>query len=155
VAPEKMHLTVRFIGHVDDTRVGATLEALRPSLPVAQFDIEVGRCGVFPPSGPPRALWIGLSSGTASLAAMHDEFNRRLAPLGYEPENRPFNAHLTLARVKDAPKGSAAVVREAVRAIVVSPSRCRITHATVFQSIPSRDGSSYRPLVSVELTGNR
>jgi 2'-5' RNA ligase len=150
-----MHVTVRFVGHVDDTRVGAILDALSPALPVAPFDIDVGRCGVFPPGGPPRALWIGLSSGTASLAAMHDECNRRLRPLGYAPGNRPFNAHLTLARVKDAPRGSAAVVREAVRAVVPSAARCRVTHATVFQSVPSPDGSSYRPLLSVELTANR
>ena len=153
VAPEKMHLTVRFIGHVDDTRVDALLDALRPSLAVAPFDLETGTCGVFPPSGPPRALWLGLSAGLASLAAMHDEFDRRLGPLGYEPEHRPFNAHLTLARVKDAPRGSAAIVREAVRTIAPAHARSRITHATVFQSVPSPNGSSYRPLVTVECGG--
>jgi 2'-5' RNA ligase len=150
VPTEKMHLTVRFIGHVDDARVGALLDALRPSLPVAPFDLVTGTCGVFPRSGPPRALWLGLTAGVASLAAMHDEFDRRLGPLGYEPENRPFSAHLTLARVKDAPRGSAALVREALRAIVPARSRSRITHATVFQSVPSPNGASYRPLVTVE-----
>ena len=149
VSPEKMHLTVRFIGRVDDTRVGAILDALRPPLPISPFDIELGGCGAFPPTGPPRALWIGLSAGMAPLAAMHDEFDSRLGPLGYEPEDRPFNVHLTLARVKDAPRGSAAVAREAVRAIVPARSRCRVTHATVFQSVPSPNGSSYRPLLSV------
>ncbi|HEX6463624.1 MAG TPA: RNA 2',3'-cyclic phosphodiesterase, partial [Vicinamibacterales bacterium] len=145
-----MHLTVRFIGHVDDTRTAAVLGALRPPLPVPPFDIELGSCGVFPASGSPRVLWIGLSAGAGSLGAMHDEFNRRLRPLGYDPEDRPFNVHLTLARFKTPPRGSGAAVREAARAVMPSRARCSVAYATVFQSILSPKGPKYHPLLTVE-----
>ena len=150
VPAENMHLTVRFIGHVDNTRAEIILEALRPPLPVPPFDIELGSCGVFPASGSPRALWIGLAAGAGSLGAMHNEFNRRLRPLGYDPEDRSFNVHLTLARFKDAPRGSGAAVRTAAQGIVPARARCPVTQATVFQSILSPKGATYRSLLKVE-----
>src|SRR5262245_40583086 len=113
VSAGNMHLTVRFIGHVTDDRVTRVLEALRPALPIPPFDVALGAGGVFPRHGPPRVLWIGLVSGLPSLRAMHVELDRRLAPLGYEPETREFSAHLTLARIKEVQPGTSRSVREA------------------------------------------
>jgi 2'-5' RNA ligase len=149
VNDDKMHLTVRFIGHVDDERAGEVLETLRPPLPIAAFDIAFGGCGVFPRSGPPRVLWIGLKDGHPCLQVMHDEFNRRLLPLGFAPENRPFSAHLTLARVKDAPRDAARALRTTVAALRVSSPRCQVTAATVFRSSLSPKGSTYTRLLTV------
>src|SRR5215471_3782251 len=69
------HVTVRFIGHVADERVPPILDALQPPVDIAPFDVAVSDCGVFPPHGPPRVLWIGLSQGLPSLQEMHEEFN--------------------------------------------------------------------------------
>jgi 2'-5' RNA ligase len=151
VPPENMHLTVRFVGHVADDRVAPVLEALHPALAVSPFDLVLGACGVFPATGPPRVLWLGLTEGSASLQLMHDEFNRRLLPLGFESENRAFSAHLTLARIKDAPHGSRAVVREALRHVRTAPTRSRVTHATVFESRLSPNGPRYTALFQVPL----
>jgi len=106
VPPENLHLTIRFIGHVPDDRGAALLAALEQPLDVEPFDVEFGGCGKFPPRGAPRVLWIGLRRGLPPLSALNDEFNRRVAPFGYEAEARPFSAHLTLARLKDAPAGA-------------------------------------------------
>ena|SRR5687767_15657056 len=146
---DKMHLTVCFIGHVDDERAADVLDALRPPLPIAAFDIALGGCGVFPRSGPPRVLWIGLKDGRPSLQLMHDEFNRRLLPLGFAPEGRAFSAHLTLARVKDAPRDAARTLRTMVAALRVASPRCQVTAATVFQSSLSPKGSTYTRLLTV------
>jgi 2'-5' RNA ligase len=152
VAADKMHLTVRFLGHVDDTHVPAVLEALRPPLPVAPFEVALGSCGVFPRSGPPRVFWIGLIDGVTSARAMHHEFNHRLAPLGFAPEDRSFSAHLTLARVKEAPRDAARSMRQTVALVRVPSVRCRIMAATVFQSSLSSKGSTYTRLLTVSLT---
>jgi 2'-5' RNA ligase len=149
VPPENMHLTVRFIGHVEDARVPEVLDALQPPLAIAPFDLELGECGVFPSSGPPRVFWIGLASGFPALQTMHEEFNRRLQPLGFTPEHRPFSAHLTLARIKDAPRGSGSVARDAVRAVQSPRARCQVTHAAVFRSVLSPHGSRYERLLDV------
>ena len=144
-----MHLTVRFIGHVDDSRVPEVVEALAPPLPLAPFDVALDRCGAFPRSGPPRVFWIGLSAGLEGLHALHDEFNRRLLPLGFAPVERPFNAHLTLARIKEVPRDAAHAARGILMALEVPPARGRVDHATVFQSLLSSKGSTYRALRQV------
>jgi 2'-5' RNA ligase len=151
VSAANMHLTIYFIGHCRDDRVPAVLDALRPPLPIAPFDVVLGTCGMFPGFGPPRVLWIGLKEGLSSLEAMHEHFGVRLLPLGFEPEDRGFHAHLTLARVKDAPRGSAAAAREALRSVHVPAARCPITHATVFESSLSPKGPTYTPLFGVPL----
>jgi RNA 2',3'-cyclic 3'-phosphodiesterase len=151
VPVEDMHLTVRFIGHVHEERVPAVLDALTPPLTLEPFDVALGRCGVFPPHGPPRVCWIGIDTGLPSLTALHNEFNARLLPLGFEPEKRPYSAHLTLARLKDAPRGAAVAVGDAVRTTQVRSARCRIDHATVFESRLSPRGSTYTRLLEVPL----
>ena len=152
VPTDNMHLTVRFIGYVSDERGQPLVDALRPPMHVEPFDIALDGGGVFPPHGPPRVLWIGLKEGFASLQAIHHELNARLRPLGFQPEDRPFSAHLTLARVKDAPRKSAALVRSAVRSIDVAEARCHIGHATVFESRLSPRGSTYTALIEIPLS---
>ena len=151
VSTANMHLTVRFIGHLADDRVPAALNVLEPPLAIAPFDLALGDCGVFPSHGPPRVIWIGLQEGLSSLRAMHDEFNRRLRPLGLEPEDRPFSAHLTLARLKDPPPGSAALVREAIGRVRVPAARCHVSAATLFESRLSPKGSTYTPQLRIPL----
>ena len=151
VAAENMHLTVRFIGHVPDDGVPALLEALTQPLDVAPFDIELGGGGRFPPRGAPRVLWIGVTKGLEPLAALHAEFNRRLARFGQEPENKPFNAHLTLARVKDARTAVANTVDAVFQSVRISTVRQRVEAVTVFESRLSPHGSNYFALSRVPL----
>ena len=68
IPPEKMHLTVRFIGHVDDSRVAAVLHALEGPLPIAPFQVVLSVAGVFPQSGAPRVAWIGFARGSVVVA---------------------------------------------------------------------------------------
>jgi 2'-5' RNA ligase len=149
VTPANMHLTVRFLGNVDDGRVPAIVEALRPPLGVAPFDVELDRCGVFPRSGAPRVIWIGLSDGVASLRAMHEQLNDRLEPLGLPPEARDFSVHLTLARIKDAPSGSSRDARACVASVQPPRIRWRVTTATTFQSLLSPKGATYQRLIEI------
>jgi RNA 2',3'-cyclic 3'-phosphodiesterase len=153
VPPENMHLTVRFIGHVDEGRVPAVVDALTPPLDIAPFDVELGGCGVFPPSGPPRVLWIGLTQGLQPLSAIHDTFDRRLAPFGFEPERRPFNVHLTLARVKDASRGASREVSGALARVTPLAVTFRVTRAAIFQSHLSPRGPRYEAIAFSELRG--
>jgi len=151
VPPANMHLTVRFIGHVANDRASSVLDALRADVPVSAFDLATGHCGAFPPSGLPRVVWMGIDEGSAPLKALHDEFNRRLRPLGFPPEDRPYTAHLTLARVQDARKGSTAEIRRTIAALRPPAVRCHVPHATVFESRLSPKGATYWPLLRLPL----
>jgi 2'-5' RNA ligase len=153
VAAEHLHVTVRFIGHVPDDRVNGVLDGLRPAFSIEPFDVGLGGSGVFPPSGPPRVIWVGLTKGQASLGAMRLELDRRLAPLGYEAEGRAFDAHLTLARIKNIERAAARPVREAVAALPPVDRQCQVAAATVFQSHLSPAGSTYEALMDIPCAG--
>jgi RNA 2',3'-cyclic 3'-phosphodiesterase len=151
LAIENMHVTVRFIGNVRDERATAVLDAICRPVTLQPFEIEFGDCGRFPPRGAPRVIWIGLTRGLQSLAALHDEFNRRLAPLGYEPENRPFSAHLTLARIKDARAAAARSLDAAFDSVRPATVKQTIETITIFESRLSSHGANYIPLRRLRL----
>ncbi len=155
VSDSQMHLTVRFIGHVADGTVPAVLTALAPSLTVEPFEVEFNGCGVFPKSGPPRVIWVGVSRGLEQLQTMHEEFNRRLSPLLVPTDDRPFSAHLTLARIKDIRSHAGRQLRESVRDVHPRSVRCRVDAATVFRSELSPHGPRYSGLLQVLLTPHR
>jgi RNA 2',3'-cyclic 3'-phosphodiesterase len=148
---ENLHFTVRFIGNVADANVPAIVERLAAPIDVAPFEIRLGACGAFPPSGPPRVIWIGVVEGLAPLSALHDECDRRLEPFGFTPEARAFSAHLTLARVREVRKGSNAVIRETLRAVAVSDAHCHVERLTIFRSHLSPRGSRYEALAHAPL----
>jgi 2'-5' RNA ligase len=153
ISPENLHVTVRFIGHVADETAPRLIQAITAPLRVSPFDIRAGQCGLFPRSGPPRVIWIGLSDGLQGCAAIHEEMNARLAPFGFAPEERPFSAHLTLARVKETPRGAARDVRQIVSGLEPMKGRCRVTQATLFQSRLSPSGARYESLARIDLAG--
>ena len=101
VAPERMHLTLRFIGEVDDAKAESIVAAMRAPIPIAPFGVRWHRLGAFPPRGAPRVLWVGVASGSAQLTAAERAVSDRLHALGIAREDRPYSPHLTLARVRE------------------------------------------------------
>jgi len=151
VASENLHLTLVFIGQVDDQAAEPFVSAVQRPFAVRPFWLRLGHCGVFPPSGPPRVMWIGLAEGGDPLRAVQEDVVGRLQPLGFEPERRPFSAHLTIARVRDLPRASARDARKIVTEMTVPNASCLVTRVTLFRSHLSPKGSRYEPLTSGEL----
>ena len=151
VTGDKLHFTLVFIGHVDDTRADRFAAAVRQPFARAPFPLRLGGCGAFPPSGPPRVIWIGVSEGADALRALQHDVVARLEPLGFEPERRPFSAHLTLARVKDIDRRAARDARATIASAPVPDAECEITRVTLFQSHLSPKGSRYEVLAHGEL----
>lgn len=148
-----MHLTVWFLGEVSDARAEAVLGALQPPIVVPPFDVHVAGFGAFPPSGPPRVLWMGVIRGLETLARLHDEVGARLQPWGFRPEGRAYSAHLTIARIKEpAQRTARAALRNAVTHTAGDAGVCRIDHLTVFRSRTAPAGAAYEPVLRVPLT---
>jgi 2'-5' RNA ligase len=152
VPPPNLHVTVWFLGHVADARRDRLLDALRPSLPVPPFTMQIDRGGAFPPSGQPRVLWLGLTSGSSELGAIHQALGDRLSPLDFAAERRPYSPHLTLARVKEAGRIDGAAIRRAVRDLEVEAAAGDVAAVTLFRSEPSAGGSRYTALLRVPLS---
>lgn len=99
VAPANWHVTLAFLGETDPERRAAYVQAAR-GVSGTPFDLALDRFGYF---FRPRVLWIGATTLPDSLSRLHGELNAALAAHGYEPDRRPFRAHVTLARKMPPP----------------------------------------------------
>ncbi|MDQ6919664.1 MAG: RNA 2',3'-cyclic phosphodiesterase [Candidatus Dormibacteraeota bacterium] len=97
VSPESLHLTLRFLGPLDPHRLDALAGALR-SVAVEPFLAGLDGLGTFGRSRAVRVVWLGLAAGSEELVRLAGEIEGRCAAHGFEPEARPYNPHLTLAR---------------------------------------------------------
>ena len=153
VPEENLHLTVWFLGEVSEARSTAVLDALKAPLASPAFTLHIAGLGAFPPSGPPRVLWMGVREGLPELSQAHDEVGARLAPWGFAPEGRAYSAHLTIARVKEPPPPLArAALRQLLKETAADAGRCRIEALTVFRSRTAPRGAVYEPLLRVPLS---
>ncbi|HEY3789354.1 MAG TPA: RNA 2',3'-cyclic phosphodiesterase [Urbifossiella sp.] len=95
-----LHVTLKFIGEWPEDRVPELETALRALASRQPIGTNVKGLGWFPNPHHPRVFWAGIHAGDA-LAALVKDINSGLAPLGIAPEERLFNPHLTLARIKE------------------------------------------------------
>ena len=101
VRPERIHLTLKFLGEIDPADLQRAREAMGET--AARFDpLPLGArgIGVFPGIKRPRVLWVGMSGRTDRLDKLQSELDKRLGAKGFLPEKRPFRGHMTLSRVK-------------------------------------------------------
>jgi 2'-5' RNA ligase len=152
IPEHNLHITLWFLGEVADAQVAALSESLSRAWNVPPFALTISGAGAFPPSGPPRIVWLGTTSGSDRVAAIHAELTTRLAPLGFEPERRPYHPHVTIGRIKEVDRG-ARRARAVFTGANLAPGSCDVTHVTLFQSRLSPAGARYEPLLRVPLMG--
>jgi 2'-5' RNA ligase len=141
--PERIHVTVRFIGDADETQVHAIRSALGPTIDAPVFDIAVEGVGAFPPKGPPRVVWAGLSDGRDGLLEVERAVARCLDTL-VPAEDRPYSPHLTLARVKEPAGLSRAALIEGLNTRHFGT--VHVDAITLFESRLSPKGATHVPL---------
>lgn len=151
VRAANLHVTLKFLGDVAETRAGALAESLRPIVvrhPV--IDTMLIRAGAFPDMRRPRVIWIGLRDDRP-VKALAADVDRACGAAGLSPETRPFSAHVTLGRVK-RPLGrdAAAALTRAASAITTSyPTRIRAVDLMRSELAPG--GSRYSLVISLPL----
>lgn len=149
--PEKIHLTLAFLGASEP----AKLEALEPQLAAAvsahpPFPLALGRSGLFPAPKRPNVLWIGLQP-SPPLQQLQADVAAAVRALGWELEARPFAPHLTCARVKwPGPPGALAA---AWQQLEVPTPRWTADSVTLMKSETHPDGARYTPLATFPLGG--
>ncbi len=97
VAPESIHVTLKFIGEIPEKRVDDIHGALA-GLTWKPFTVTVNGIGFFPGARSPRVVWAGMQAPT--MEDLTKEIDVHLERLGFEKEKRMFRPHLTLARAK-------------------------------------------------------
>ena len=100
--PSQFHLTLRFIGEVEQGTFYEIGEALA-NVSHAPFELALKGLGQFPPRGAPHTLWVGIDDPAGALATLRRRIERTLGEVGLEPERRKFTPHVTLGRFRGPP----------------------------------------------------
>ena len=96
----QMHITLKFIGDVDERRIPKVVESVRAACrDRRRFDITLSGTGCFPNRNRPSVVWIG-ASPAEELTSLADEIGRRLSSAGIKFDDKPFKAHITIGRCK-------------------------------------------------------
>jgi len=96
---EGIHLTLKFLGAVPASQLAVITSAMAVAAhSVPPFIVTISSAGCFPNSKRPRVVWIGISEPTSKLNSLQRAVESNIAPLGYPPEERSFQPHLTLGR---------------------------------------------------------
>jgi 2'-5' RNA ligase len=153
VAPQNVHLTLKFLGDISPTSLKMLAEKLKvEAASHGMFSMSVGGLGAFPTSRRARVIWIGLDAPPA-LEALRRGVEAAAAQLGYAPEERPFSPHLTIGRVgqnvstTDLQRIHNAL--EATKVGVVGTLRVETVH--IFKSDLQPGGSVYTHLYSLPM----
>ena len=148
---EALHLTLRFLGEVDErTRAAVEPAARAAAAGVPPLPLRVGGFGGFPEKGRPRVAWVGiedLSQGGA-LARLGEALEQAARESGLPPEPRPFRPHVTVARAREGARPAP------VPAGAPGPLALFVaTQVTLFRSDLKPGGPTYTAVGAYPLSG--
>jgi RNA 2',3'-cyclic 3'-phosphodiesterase len=153
VAPDRLHLTLHFVGEVEESTAARLVEGIAAPIDLTAFDLTFGAVGTFSSRGRPNVIWLGVADGRLPLIELQRSVGQRLVSAGCELEERPFSPHLTLARLRqvrgtvpqkraERQKGGLSPVQVQVR------SRTLVDRVTLYESRLGRDGATHVPLAT-------
>jgi 2'-5' RNA ligase len=151
--PQGRHLTLKFFGDIsapDVNNICSVIEKRMASIPFLNLKIE--KLGVFPDIRRPRVLWSGMVGDVEPLSALQKQLDNDFAEIGFPGEDRPFQAHLTLGRIKDS-HGLTGLSEALTKygAFTAGEFICR--ELVLFQSELTPQGAIYTRLATFPLAG--
>ena len=148
--PANFHLTLKFLGDVDEAKVAPIAAALERELyPFSCFTINAKGLGVFPDLKRPRILWVGLVGG--ELNALASTAEKALVPFGFAAEKKTFTPHLTIGRWRQFNGSPKELGDEIEKWRGHDFGRSNVDEVILFQSVLKPEGAVYRPLKVVAL----
>lgn len=144
VEPENLHLTLKFLGEIEEARVPLLTEALSSSLQTPLFTFSLEGVGAFPRPQHPKVFWVGINEGKGPLLELARELESACNRCGFPPEERPFSPHLTIGRVH-SPQGLNRLTQK-LQAAEFRGGSTEAKEIILFQSTLGPAGSVYQPL---------
>ena len=147
VRPENLHLSLRFIGEVDE-HAAADLDAQFGRISAGGFDLRIADVGSFGPDRNPTVLWAGAPRCDA-LQHLRDKVDRAVVAAGLTADDRKFKPHVTLARLKNGHRER--VHRWLSDNAFLSTAPFPVDRFVLFRSHLNRNGASYEALAEYPL----
>ena len=153
VSPENIHLTLKFFGNIDESRIEPIVKSIEGSIQTTSaFTLQVKSIGSFPYVKNPRVIWVGLVDENQVLLPFQKALETELEKIGVEPELRPFQAHLTLGRVKSS-RGRGELITRMERYKEEEFGDFRVDRVILFRSDLKPTGPIYTALREVKMGG--
>lgn len=149
VAPENLHLTLRFIGEVDEATGHEIHEALA-AVRAPAFFFELAGFDLFGSGSRAHTLWAGVERNPP-LAHLREKIESALVRLGLPPDTRKFSPHVTVARLNNVPAGRLRGFLAGNGLFRSGPVPC--DRFTLFSSHLGRNGASYAAEAEYTLEG--
>ena len=141
-----MHLTLKFLGDVEETRLKAICDAVGPAVAgIAPVQFDLAKLGVFPSQRAPKVLWIGVDHGRKQLKELAGAVETALARIGFQREQRGFFPHLTLARI-NAVRGASEMMDVVESHRWVELPETTLENVTLYESDLRPEGARYTVL---------
>ncbi len=102
VEKENLHITLKFLGEVDEIRKDEIISLLRSQNFGEKFSASIETLGVFPNENFIRVLWVGIGEGRENISTLMKKIDKTLNTIGFLPE-RSYIPHITIARLKQKP----------------------------------------------------
>ncbi|OGP89725.1 MAG: 2'-5' RNA ligase [Deltaproteobacteria bacterium RBG_16_48_10] len=153
VSPERIHLTLKFFGNIEEARIEPILKAIENAVhntPV--FSLGAKGIGAFPHWKNPRVIWMGLIDGKGVLVPFQKELETELEKIGFEPEGRAFQPHLTLGRANSS-RGKEELIWRVERYREENFGDLVVERVILFKSDLKPTGPIYTALREVRLGG--
>ncbi len=154
VRPEGIHLTLKFFGNIAPEQAEAVAAEVRGSVTgTASLSLRSRSLGVFPDLRRPRVIWLGLDGDVAPLGALQKKIETGLETCGFAREERPFRAHLTLARIKDG-RGLVGLEQALKNPRLQEAGDFVVDKLTLFRSELTPKGAIYTGLATFPFAGD-
>ena len=153
VNPEKIHLTLKFFGNIEELRIDPIFKSIEePARNTLPFSIKVSGVGAFPHLKNPRVIWMGLVDGREVLILFQKQIETQLEKIGFQPEDRPFQPHLTLGRMKSS-RGKEELAVRMEKHKEEEFGDFQVERLILFKSDLRPTGPIYTPLREIKLGG--
>lgn len=153
VHTEKIHLTLKFFGNIEEIKVDPIIQSIGdPVRKTPPFSLSVRGMGAFPNVRNPRVIWVGLVDGTGVLIPLQKDMDASFEKLGFPSEDRPFQPHLTLGRVKSN-RGREDLIKSLEKHREEEFGDFAVERLVLFRSDLKPTGPIYTPLREVRLGG--
>jgi 2'-5' RNA ligase len=154
VAPESIHLTLKFLGGISADSINDVTQVMeKAAVGIPSFRLAVSGLGVFPNLQRVQVVWAGVTGALDKLIQLQKQIDTGLESLGFVPESRPFTAHLTVARIRD---DASSTERQSIGQLVIKTGfeggEFNAESVSLMKSQLTREGAIYSRLASVGLS---
>jgi 2'-5' RNA ligase len=154
VEAHNLHLTLKFLGEVATQEIPQVCEAVRQgAIQVEPFELEVRGAGAFPNTRRPRTLWLGVGTGQQEMVTLLGQIEEPLRKLGFRPEHRRYDPHLTIGRVRRGGPTLAQLGRLIEQHADFDAGRAKVSEVVLFASHLDSTGPTYEALSRAKLGG--